>query len=77
MGMQQRRQKQMRMDEATEVRGRDLNVQSIWLYCYNAPGKLVYVWVSYVTRRAVQYVLLLSKLDTISLRNTLFLSLAL
>lgn len=55
--MQQRRQKQMRMDEVTEVRGKDLNVQSIWLYCYNAPGKLVYVWVSYVTRRAVQYVL--------------------
>lgn len=49
MGMQQRRQKQMRMDEVTEVRGRDLNVQSIWLYCYNAPGKLVYVWISYVT----------------------------
>lgn len=43
MGMQQRKQKQMRMDEVTEVRGEDLNVQSIWLCCYNAPGKLVYV----------------------------------
>ncbi len=49
MGMRQRKQKQMRMDEVAEVRGEDLNVQSIWLCCYNAPGKLVYVWISYVT----------------------------
>lgn len=49
MGMRQRKQKQMRTDEVTEVRGEDLNVQSIWLYRYNAPGKLVYVWISYVT----------------------------
>lgn len=47
--MQQRKQKQMRMDEVTELRGEDLNVQSIWLCCYNAPGKQVYVWIPYVT----------------------------
>lgn len=47
MGLQRRKHKQMRMDGVTKVRGEDLNVQSIWLYCYNAPGKLVYVWISY------------------------------
>ena len=39
----------MRMDEVAEVRGKDLNVQSIWLLRYNAPGKLVYVQISHVT----------------------------
>lgn len=49
MGIQQRKQKQMRMYEVREVRGEDLNVQSIWLHCYNAAAKLVYERISYVT----------------------------
>lgn len=39
MGTEERNQKHMRMAGVTEVRGEDLNVQSIWLSCDNAQGK--------------------------------------
>lgn len=61
MGSLQRKQRQMRMDEVTEVRGEDLNVQSIWPHCCSVSGKLAYVCTSYVAWRAAQHVLRLSK----------------
>lgn len=47
MGEQERKQRRERMDGVTEMIGGDLNVQR--LPSYNAPGKLVYAWISYVT----------------------------